>query len=185
MRERLDRAHVGEVGAGAAAERPARGGEHERVNGVRRLPVEELKRGRVLGVDREQAPSPAPPGGHRQVAPRDEALLVGERQVDAVLQGPEGCRQSGEADDGVEDDVRLGAVEQLRQVTADLGERGQAVDRGRTRRGRHELELGVVRDDLERLAPDRPRGAQEGDALHRRQCRDGARQVWVSARTAK
>ena len=111
VRERLDGAHVGEVGAAPAAERPARGGEHERVHGVRRPPVEELKRGRVLGVDREQAPSPAPPGGHREVAAGDEALLVREREVDAALEGPEGRRQAGEADDRVEDDVRLGPVE--------------------------------------------------------------------------
>ena len=37
-----------------------------------------------------------------------------------------------------------------------------------TRRRRDELELRMVRDDLERLAPDRPRGAEQGDALHRR-----------------
>ena len=37
----------------------------------------------------------------------------------------------------------------------------------RARARRHELELGIRVDDLERLAPDRAGGTREGDALHR------------------
>ena len=77
-----------------------------------------------------------------------------------MLERPERRRQPGEADDGVEDDVRLGALEQRGQVAADL--------RGRTpcsaaspsigvepEASAHELELGMRVDDLERLAADR------------------------------
>ena len=43
----------------------------------------------------------------RKLAGGDEALLVREREVDAVLERPERRVNPGEADDGVEDDVRL------------------------------------------------------------------------------
>ena len=131
-------------------------------NGVRSPAVEELEGGRVLASrPGSSRPPPRRQAARREVAAGDEALLVGEREVDAVLQGPEGCRQPGEADDGVEDDVRLGAVEQLRQVAADLGERGQAVDRPvAPDAAATSSSSGWSRDDLERLAPDRPRGAR-------------------------
>ena len=106
-----------------------------------------------------------------QLACRDEALLVRERERHPALERPERSRQPGEADDRVEDDVRLGALEQLGQVAAHLRQRRQAVDRLRARRRGDELELGVRGDDLERLPPDRTGGTQEGDALHRSQCR--------------
>ena len=50
-----------------------------------------------------------------------------------------------EADHGVQDDVRLGALEELGQVAADLGERREAVDVGGARRRRDELEPRVCR----------------------------------------
>ena len=71
-----------------------------------------------------------------------------------------------EADDRVQDDVRLGAVEQLGEVAADLCQRREPVDRLRARGGRHQLELGVRADELERLAADGARGPQEGDCSH-------------------
>ena len=58
VRERLGRRDVGELGAAPAAERPARGGQDERVDRLGGAALEELERRRVLGVDREQ---PAPP----------------------------------------------------------------------------------------------------------------------------
>ena len=72
----------------------------------------------------------------------------------------------GEADDGVQDDVRLGPLEQLGQVAAGLGQRREAVDRLRARRGGDELELGMRVDHLDRLAPDRAGRAEQGDPLH-------------------
>jgi hypothetical protein len=76
-----------------------------------------------------------------------------------VLQCPEGRREPGEPDHGVEDEVGLGPLEQLGQVTADLGDGREAFDRLGARRRGAELQLGMGRDDLERLAPDRPCGA--------------------------
>ena len=74
--------------------------------------------------------------------------------------------QAREADDRVQDDVRLRSLQQLGQVAADLRERREVVDRCRARGGGDELELVVACDDLECLAPDRAGGAQERDALH-------------------
>ena len=166
MRERVGRLDVGEVGAAAAAEGPARGRENEGVDGLRGVAVEKLERGGVLGVHGEQPPSSPLPGRHGQVAARDQALLVRKREVDAPLQRPEGRREAGEAHDRVEDDVGLGAVEQVGRIASHLGQRREAVDRGRARGGRDELQPRVAVDDLARLAPDRACRAQEGDALH-------------------
>ena len=74
--------------------------------------------------------------------------------------------QAREADDGVEDDVRLGPLEQLDEVAADLRQRREPVDRLRAGGGGDELEFGMCVDDLERLPADRSGGAQEGNALH-------------------
>ena len=120
----------------------------------------------MLAVDRQQ-PAPSPlPRGEREVAGGDEALLVRERQVDAALERPERHGQPGEAHDRVEDDVGLGALQQLGQVAADLGQRREPVDRRRAGRGGDELEVGMRVDDLDRLAADRAGGADEGDPSH-------------------
>ena len=78
---------------------------HKLVNVLR---VQELSPGE--SVERELA------GGH-------EALLVRKPEVDAVLERPERGMDAGEADDGIQDDVRLGPFEQVGQVAADLLER--------------------------------------------------------------
>ena len=83
-------------------------------------PLEALERGGVLAVDREEQAAAPLVRREREVAGRDEALLVGERERDAALERPERRAEAGEADDRVEDDVRLGALEQLGQVAADL-----------------------------------------------------------------
>ena len=83
-------------------------------------------------------------GGERELAGRDEALLVREREVDAVLERPERRVDAGEADDGVQHDVGLRALEQLGQVAADLLQRRvDVVERRRAGRDGAELELGV------------------------------------------
>ena len=79
---------------------------------------------------------------------------------------------AGEADDGIENDIGPGGVEQLREVApglvvldaAGLGERAHV---GRAGGDGTELEVRVRVGDLERLAPDRPRRAEERDSLHR------------------
>ena len=167
MRERLLGRDVLELGPRAAAERPAGTGEHERVDLLRLAPFETLEERRMLAVDRED-PSASPLArGEGELAGGDEALLVCQREVDAALERPERRVHSGKADDGVEHDVGLSALEQLGQVASDRFQRRvDVVERGRARCGGAELELGMRLDDLDRLAADRAGCAKERDALH-------------------
>src|SRR5439155_11165892 len=96
---------------------------------------------RVLAVYGEEKAAAAPLRRERELAGRDEALLVRECERDAVLERPERRRQAGEADDRVEHDVRPGALEQLGEIAAGLRERGQAVDRAGAGGGGDKLEL--------------------------------------------
>ena len=125
----------------------------------------------MLGVDRQQQASAPLLRGERELAGGDEALLVRQRERDAALERPQGRTDSGEADDGVQDDVRLRGVEQLRQVAADLRVRdavlrGERAEIGRARGKSAELELGVPLDDLDRLPADRAGGAEQRDSFH-------------------
>ena len=70
--------------------------------------LEALEERRVLAVDRQDPAAAARLRRGRELAGRDEALLVREREVDAVLERPERRVDAGEADDGVQDDVRAG-----------------------------------------------------------------------------
>jgi hypothetical protein len=120
--ERLLGRYLRELGTRAAAERPARGREHEALHRLRRAPLEALEERRMLAVDGKE-PSPTPlPGARCEVASRHEALFIGEREVDPGLERGERRRQAGEADDGIQDDVRLGRADER-------VERGIAVDR--------------------------------------------------------
>ena len=66
-----------------------------------------LEERRVLAVDRDQlAPAPLL-RRQRELAGGHEALLVRERERDAVLERPHRRREAGEADDGVEHEVGL------------------------------------------------------------------------------
>ena len=121
----------------------------------------------MLAVDRQDPASAPLLRGERELAGGDEALLVREREIDAALERPERRVDSREADDGVEDDVGLGAVEQLGEIAADLLQRRvDVVERRRAGRSGAELELGVRLDDLDRLAADRPGRAEQRDPLH-------------------
>jgi len=120
----------------------------------------------VLAVDGNQPPSPAPLGIESELSRRDEALLVREREVDAALERPERRREAGETDDGVEDEIGLGAFEELRQIAADLRQRSKALEGLRPGGRRYQLELGMGSDDLQRLPADRARCAEERDSLH-------------------
>ncbi len=168
MCERLLGRDVLELGARAAAERAARAGEDERVDLLRLASLEALEERRVLAVDGQDPPAAPLCARERELAGGDEALLVREREVDAALERPERRVDAGEADDGVEDDVGLGAVEELGQIAADLLERRvDVVERRRAGGGGAELELGMRLDDLDRLAADRAGCAEQRDALHR------------------
>src|SRR6185503_13320989 len=126
----------------------------------------------------QDPPFPLPPRGRRELAAGDQALLVREREVDPVLERPERSGQPREADDGVEHNVGLGLLQKLSEVTADLGEWGEALDVLRARRGGHELELGMGADDLQRLVADRPGRSEERDALHPQESRTGPGRGW-------
>src|SRR5581483_9351667 len=150
-----------------AAERPAGAGEDERGDLLRRPSLKALEERRVLAVDRQDAAAAATLRVERQLARRDEALLVREREVDAVLERPQGRMHTGEPDNCVEDDVGLCALEELGEVAADLFQRRvDVVERRRARRCGAELQLGMRLDDLDRLATDRARGAQQRNPLH-------------------
>ena len=66
----------------------------------------------MLAVDGKEEPSTPLPRFERELAGSDEALLVGQRERDAPLERPERRGQAREADDGVQDDVRLGHVQE-------------------------------------------------------------------------
>jgi hypothetical protein len=99
--KRLLGSHVPELLSRASPERAAGRGDHERVDLLAPAAFEALERGRVLAVDREQQASAPLLRGQRELARGNEALLVGERERHAVLQGPERGRQACEADDRV------------------------------------------------------------------------------------
>src|SRR6185436_7301917 len=106
--------HVGQLLAVPPAERSAGSGQHQRMHYVRGLALEALEGSGVLAVDRQQPASSTSPRRGRQLACRHEALLVRKGQIGTPLERPEGRRQACEADDSVEDEVRLRTLEQLR-----------------------------------------------------------------------
>ena len=163
MCKRLLGRDVGELVTRVAAERPAARGQHD---APRLAELRTLEERRVLAVHGDEAPAAARVRGEGELTGRDETLLVRQRERDAALEGPDRRGQPCEAERRVEDDVGLRAFEQLRRVAADLSERREPLERRRAGSGRHELEPLVGVDHLERLPPDRPGGAQEGDPLH-------------------
>ena len=76
-----------ELGARAAAERAAGGGEHEpvdRAGAARLLGGDQLVQRGVLGVDRDQLRAGGLGERHHELAADDQRLLVGERDVDPL-----------------------------------------------------------------------------------------------------
>ena len=139
--ERVGAGHVRQLLARSAAKRAARGCEDDRVDRLEVAPLQALEDRGVLAVDREEKPSTPLPRCERELAGRDEALLVGQRERDAPLERPERRWKAREADDGVQDDVRLGHVQQRREIAADLrvldaAFGGQPVELARARRER-------------------------------------------------
>ena len=145
VRKRFAWCDAFQVLARSPAERPTRGGEHEGVDLVGRPAFEALERPRVLAVDGNETPSPALLRVESKISGRDEALLVREREIDAALERPQRCGETGEADHGVEDEIRCGPLEQLGQVAADLRQGREPVDRLRARGGGAELQFGSGR----------------------------------------
>jgi hypothetical protein len=162
--QRVRACDIRQLFARPAAEWAARGGEDDRAHRLEVAPFQALEHCGVLAVDGQEEASTSLPSGERELAGRDEALLVREGQRHTPLERPDRRGQAGEADDGVQHDVRLGGVEQGREVATDLGAfdatlGSQPVQLARARRECAHLELIAGVDDVERLAPDRPRGA--------------------------
>ncbi len=119
-------------------------------------------------------PPPRSRAAERQLACGDEALLVRERQGDAVLERPERRADAREADDGVEHHIRGASLQELRRITPDLDVLdavlgGERLEGRRAGLERTELELGVRCDDLDRLPADRACRTEQGNASHLRE----------------
>ena len=171
MGERLLRGHVRELVAGAAAERPAGCGQNEARDACAVAPLEALVERRVLAVHGQEQPSPTLVRGDGELAGRDEALLVGERERHTVLERPQRRPDAGESDDGVQDDVGAAALQQSNGIPADLGVLdgmlgGELPEWRRAGLERAQLELRMLGDDFDRLPADRPRRPEDRDTFH-------------------
>ncbi len=136
--------------------------------------AQRLVDGGVLRVDGHDLAAAASPLLGDDGTAGDETLLVGQREALAVRQRRERCRQPGEADDRVEDDVGLGQRRERRQrvrrVDAEADTIGRDVEgHGLLREqllvasGRQcddAVPVAVRRDDVERLSPDRSRRSE-------------------------
>ena len=172
VRERLLDRDVLELGARAAAERAAGRGQHERVDGLRCAAFEALEGGAVLAVDGQQQPSAPLPRAQRELAGRDEALLVRERERRRRARAPTGSRRSRRSRRR-----RSGRRPARPPRAAPSGRRRPARVRRRARRPARsrsvepeasatELELWMRADDLDRLPADRAGRAEQRDSLH-------------------
>ncbi len=103
MGERLLGGDAVELGAGAAAEGPPGGGDHEVVDLVVAHPGQGLRDRGVLGVDGEDLPGRG--GAGDQVSADDEGLLVRQRETGPGAERGEGGQQADGAGDRVEDHV--------------------------------------------------------------------------------
>ena len=137
------------------------------------LPSRHWKSRGVLAVDRAGAAlRPARCAASASSPAATRLSLLASASVDAALERPESRPAAGKADDGVEDEVGLGAPRAARSGSpppwkcSTPSSAASPVRSRRPGRERAELELGVRVDDLERLAADRAGGAEESDPLH-------------------
>jgi hypothetical protein len=133
------------------------------------VPVEALKKRRVLAVDGQEQPSSLLPRSDGEISRRDETLLVRESESHAALERPQRCADAGEAHDGVQDEVGLGRIEKLREIAphADMldAETAREVIEGlRPGCESADRELGSGRDHIERLPPDGSGRPEQGDS---------------------
>jgi hypothetical protein len=193
MGERLLGRDGGQVGGGEAAKRAARGGDHQRLDGLRRGVAEALPERRMLAVDRHDRAVRSLRRGRHQRPAGDQALLVRQGQVGAGLERRQGRSEPGRTDDRVQHRVGAGVAHQLHHAGLALQHRSAEDRAGAGRGGRvdqrdpiHAVggrrrdqrlgvgvrceraggQLGVVAHDLERLDADRAGRAENGDRLH-------------------
>ena len=112
MAERIARLHAGEPSGRPAPEGSPGGRKHDPLDRPFRVPLEALQDARVLGIDRDQLARTADRAGKKLPA-RHQRLLVRERQTLARLERPERRLESRETDDGIDDDVHVGAARRL------------------------------------------------------------------------
>ncbi len=91
MLHRLGWRHRRHGGKRTLAEGAAAGGEHDALDGMRLIALEDLEDGIVLAVDRQEAGAVALRFRRHERAGADQGLLVGERNQGA----PPHCRQRG------------------------------------------------------------------------------------------
>ncbi len=125
----------------------------------------------MLAVDRKKRPSPPPSGREREIAGGNEALFIGKRERNPVLERPERRSAAGEAHDRVQHEIGFSRFEQRNEIAAALEQLHTAFARelrdvARACGEGTELELGIGVDDLERLPTDRAAGAKQSDAFH-------------------
>src|SRR5215469_12022312 len=106
--ERLRRRDVFELGEWCVAERAARGGEPDLADLARLASAEALVDGVVLAVDGQEAYAAFAGGGQDEIAGSDEALLVGEPDGLTGEHRGVGGLESGDTDDGGDDEAGLG-----------------------------------------------------------------------------
>ncbi len=94
--------------SGRVAERAPGGGEPDLLDLGGGAAAHGLVDGVVLGVDGEEGDVAVAGGGDDEVAGGDEALLVGEADGLAGLDGGVGGFEAGDADDGGDDEVDVG-----------------------------------------------------------------------------
>ena len=90
---------VGHLGTGPGPEGAAGGRQDDAFDGVALVRLQRLEYGAVLAVDGYQPPAAPAHGLDEERAGRDEAFLVGKRDVGAAARGGKCGRQAGIADD--------------------------------------------------------------------------------------
>jgi hypothetical protein len=169
----------------APAERPARGGEDDLADVSGPVSPQALVDRAVLAVDRQETHSLGLDERHHDLAGGDQHLLAGEGDLLAGLDGRDrgsqpdhsrhaddhevGLRQGGELHQRLHPRRNLRVRVEQRQLG--FGElRALAEQKLGVRAGGqadHLQPVGMLPDDVERLAADAARGAENDDPLHR------------------
>ena len=148
---------------------PAGGREHERID---RLGARPSRHWKAAECSLSTGSSRPPPRLHAASASSPAATrlsLFASASVDAALERPERRRQAREADDGVQDEVRLRARRAARSRSPPTCVSGARPSIGcEPDAAAHSSSPGCAVDDLERLPADRAGRAEQGDPLHRK-----------------
>ena len=135
--------HVGELVARAAAERPAARGQDERSPARRAARTGRAPSARCRPGSARLRPARARASARSPAATR--LSLFASASVTPCSSAHIVAGSPAKPSVGVQDDVRLGALEQLGRIAADLGQRREPVDRRRAGGRGDELELRVRR----------------------------------------